>query len=164
MPSSTFRPYFRIETTLPPDEAQYALIAALKERNPYRFQSAIVKKHIVLSMHKSIRRFWSPQLDISISKDDGGETEYTLIRCLLGPASQVWTLFMFFYGFAGFALLVGLMIASTQYTLNYEMWGLYIALFGVVLGAAMFITAQVGKGIARAEMLLMKEFVESVKW
>ena len=164
MPTSAFRPYFRIETILEPDEAQNALIKALKENNPYRFESAIVKKHIVLSMHRSIRRFWSPQLDISISRADEDERKHTLIRCLLGPAAQVWTLFMFFYGFAGFALLVGLMIACTQYTLKYDLWGLWIALCGVVLGVAMFIVAQVGKGIARSEMIMMKEFVESVKW
>ncbi len=164
MPASAFRPYFRLETNMQPDDAQSALITALKESNPYRFESAIVKKHIVLSMHRKIRKFWSPQLDISIASDEASGAQRTIIRCLLGPASQVWTLFMFFYGFAGFALLVGLMIASTQYTLHYDLWGLWVALFGIVLGASMFIAAQVGKGIARSEMLLMKEFVESVKW
>lgn len=158
-----FRPRFRIRTSLSVEEAEELLLENLRRRNPEDFRSAIVKGHMVLSIAPEKKHFWSPQMDISIAPIEEGDAGYpdTLIRCLTAPAPAVWTMFMFFYGFAGFAALVGLMIASSQYTLGYDLWGLWIAGGGLLLGAVLFAVAQTGKGLAKEEMRSMKRFVDA---
>ena len=158
-----FRPRFRIYLTLATEEAEEALLARLRKNNPDNFQSAIVKGHMVLSKDPEKKHFWSPQMDISIAPTEEGDEGYpaTIVRCLTAPAPAVWTLFMFIYGFAGFALLVGLMIASSQYTLGYDLWGLWIAGGGALMGLVLFAIAQTGKGLAKDEMRSMKRFVDA---
>lgn len=159
-----FRPRFRIRTSLSVDEAEQLLLEKLRRNNPENLKSAIVKGHMVLSVDPDKQQFWSPQMDVSIAATEPGDEEYpdTLIRCLTAPAPAVWTMFMFFYGFAGFALLVGIMIASSQYTLGYDLWGIWIAVAGLVLGLAMFAIAQTGRSLAKEEMRSMKRFVDGV--
>ncbi len=157
-----FRPRFRIYTALGVEEAEQILLEQLRLRNPEGFRSTIVKGHMVIHIAESKRHFWSPQMDVSIAATEEEDEHHpaTMVRCLTAPAPAVWTMFMFFYGFAGFALLVGLIVASSQYTLGYEPWALWIAAFGLVLGLAMFLVAQVGKGLAKDEMRKMKTFVD----
>jgi hypothetical protein len=153
-----------MHTSLTVGAAEQRLIQQLKGRNPEGFRSAIVKGHMVLSIDPVKRHYWSPQMDISITTTEEGDEGHpaTIIRCLTAPAPAVWTLFMFLYGFAGFALLIGVIIASSQYTLGYDLWGLWIAGAGLLLGIAMFAIAQAGRTLAREEMRSMKRFVDGL--
>ena len=162
MSEMDFRPRFRFRTSLSVEAAEALLLEKLRRDNPEDFRSAIVKGHMVLSIAPEKKHFWSPQMDISIAEIEAGDEGHpdTLVRCLTAPAPAVWTMFMFFYGFAGFAALVGLMIASSQYTLGYDLWGLWIAAGGLLLGIVLFAVAQTGKGLAKEEMRSMKRFVD----
>jgi hypothetical protein len=153
-----FRPRFRIETSMPVQDVESLIRKKLLGDNPLRLESTFVKGHFIVRTHQSKRHFWSPQMDISIREDED-RPEVTLIRCLLAPAPVVWTMFMFFYALTGFTLLVGLMIASSQYSLDKEMWGLWMALGAVIVAAILFILAQTGKKLSRDEMSKMKEFL-----
>ncbi len=157
MSDLTFRPRFRIETSLPWDEAEALIDSKLKSDNPEGFGSSHIKGHIILSIHSSKRHFWSPQMDISIRKDD--EEDHTVIRCLLAPAPVVWTMFMFFYALTGFGALVGFMIASSQYSLDKEMWGLWMALGSVAIGIILFLIAQGGQKLSKDEMYRLRHFI-----
>lgn len=99
-------------------------------------------------------------MDISVKPDE--DSEDTIIRCLLAPAPVVWTMFMFFYALAGFGALVGFMIASSQYSLDKEMWGLWLGLGSIVFGLALFLIAQTGKKLARNEMNQLKYFFDRI--
>jgi hypothetical protein len=157
-----FRPRFRIETSLNVREAEARLLAKLRTANHEGFESAIVQGHMILSIAREKRHFWSPQLDISIAPHEEGAN--TIIRCLLAPAPTAWTMFMFFYALAGFAALVGLMIGASQYTLNKTAWGFGVAAGSVFLGLALFFIAQIGKSVSKEEMQLLKAFVEEEEW
>jgi hypothetical protein len=157
MSDLTFRPRFRIETSLPCDEAEALIDTKLKSDNPEGFGSSHIKGHIILSIHASKRHFWSPQMDISIRKDD--DEDHTVIRCLLAPAPVVWTMFMFFYALTGFGALVGFMIASSQYSLDKDMWGLWMALGSVALGIVLFLIAQGGQKLSKEEMYSLRHFI-----
>ena len=69
---------------------------------------------------------------------------------------------MFFYTAAGIGAFAGIMIMLSQWTLEREMWGGWIALLSILLGVVLFLIAQFGKGIAREEMKLLKEFITSI--
>ncbi len=138
------------------------LMQKLREANAEGYESTISKGHMVLSIPAEKRHYWSPQLDISFSENE--DQEGTLIRCLLAPAPAVWTMFMFFYALAGFVLLVGLMIAGSQYTLDKNLWGLWLAAGAMIVGVILFLIAQVGKSLSRAEMEELKKFIEDADW
>lgn len=157
MSDLTFRPRFRIETSLSCEETEALIDSKLKSDNPEGFGSSHIKGHIILSIHPSKKHFWSPQMDISVRKDD--EEDHTVIRCLLAPAPVVWTMFMFFYALTGFGALVGLMIASSQYSLDKDMWGLWVAVGSMVLGVVLFLVAQGGQKLSKDEMYRLRHFV-----
>lgn len=79
-------------------------------------------------------------MDISTCKDE--DEDHNIMSCFLAPAPVVWTMFTFFYALAGFAALVGFMFALSQFSLDKEMWGLWMALGSLALGLALFLVAQ----------------------
>ena len=162
MSTIKFRPRFSIESHLSADQAELVLREKYQSYRKLGFEGVQIKGHLTLMMPRKIRHYWSPQLSVSVSEVEDGPG--SVIRCLLSPAPAVWTLFMFFYGVSGFLILVGLLLASSQYSLKYEMWGLWVAFAGAMLGVAMFAIAQVGKGISKEEMKVLRAFVEEVHW
>lgn len=153
-----FRPRFKIETALTPEEAESRI--KLRFNSPHNFESSFVKGHYILRIPANRRRYWSPQMDISVYYDDYSET--TQVRCLMAPAPAVWTMFMFFYGFAGFGVLFGLIIGSSQYTLQKHPWGFWMAAICFVVMAVLFVIAQFGKRISRPEMQEFRNFIDGV--
>lgn len=144
------------------DVVETVLRRKLREANPEEFESAYVKGHFVLRISQSRRHFWSPQMDVSIAPNEDGPG--SIIRCLLAPAPVVWTMFMFFYALAGFAALVGLMLGSSQYTLDKDAWGFWLAGGAVLLGILLYIVAQFGKALSINEMKILRRFVEEEEW
>lgn len=157
-----FRPRFKIYTTQIPEKSVEMISTKLKNENPDKFESAMVKGHIVLSVCRSKKHFWSPQMDISIAEDS--DSENTLVRCLLAPAPVVWTMFMFLYALAGFGALVGSTIAMSQWSLKKDLWGLWVVGVSVALGLSLFFIAQFGKGLARDEMIAFRDFILKIDW
>jgi len=147
---------------MPCKEVEALIDSKLKSENPEGFGSSHIKGHIILSIHPSKSHFWSPQMDISIREDD--EEHHTVIRCLLAPAPVVWTMFMFLYALTGFGALVGFMIASSQYSLDKEMWGLWLAVGSIILGVALFLVAQGGKKLSQEEMYRLRHFIADLNF
>lgn len=158
MSDLTFRPRFRIETTLSCEEVEQLIANKLESENPEAFGSTYTKEHFIIRIHPSKKHFWSPQMDISVREDDD-DVNVTVIRCLLAPAPVVWTMFMFFYALTGFGALVGFMIASSQYSLEKDMWGLWMGIGFILFGVALYLFAQFGKSLSRDEMHKMKAFI-----
>ncbi len=157
-----FRPRFRLHTSMDSQVVETVLRHKLHEANPEGFESACVKGHLVLRIPKENRHFWSPQMDISIAPNEDGPG--SIIRCLPAPVPVVWTMFMFLYALAGFAALVGLMIASSQYTLGKELWGFWLAGGALLLGILLYVVAQFGKALSVEEMKLLRRFVVEEAW
>ncbi|NEN22014.1 hypothetical protein G3O08_00660 [Cryomorpha ignava] len=155
-----FRPRFKIETELTTDKAQEKIKTLFK--TPHEFETAYVKGHFIVKMPEQVRHYWSPQMDVSVYYDD--YTETTQVRCLLAPAPNVWTLFMFIYSFAGFGVLFGLLIGSSQYNLGKNPWGFWMALGAFIVAIILFGIAQFGKSISKEEMRSMKKFIYQAEW
>jgi len=88
------------------------------------------------------------------------ESDQCMVRCMIGPMPTVWTLFMFIYGFFGFAAFVGLTLGLSQWTLNKPMWAFWIvpaALLGMTL---LYFISKQGKKLAEQEMWFLKHFVD----
>ncbi len=160
MSELNLRPRFKIETQLTAEQAEDRVKVLLN--TPHNFETVKVKGHFVLKMPEQVRHYWSPQMDISVYHDD--YTETTQVRCLLAPAPAVWTMFMFLYSFLGFGILFGLLIGSSQYRLDKQPWGFWMALGSFIFMVALFLIAQFGKRLSKEEMRSMKKFIYQVNW
>ena len=155
-----FRPRFKIETELTTEQAEEKIVCRLKA--PHNFVTSQVKGHYIVQMPEQSRQYWSPQMDVSVYYDD--YTETTQIRCLLAPAPTIWTMFMFLYSFAGFGIMFGLIIGSSQYTLDKNPWGFWMALGCFLVMAILFGIAQFGKSITKEEMRSLRDFIYEIEW
>ena len=157
MSDLTFRPRFRIESDFTCEEIENMINSKLQTANPDGFGSTFTPGHFILRIHPSKKHFWSPQMDISIRNED--DDEHTVIRCLLAPAPTVWTMFMFLYALTGFGALVGFMIASSQYSLNKDIWGVWMGAGFLGVGIILYGIAQAGKKLAQDEMYRLRHFI-----
>lgn len=117
--------------------------------------------HLLLKIHPSKKHFWSPQLDISLEEI---ENQKTIVRCLVAPEAGVWTMFMFIYTITGFAAFIGLMLGMSQWSLERDLWGFYVALGSLVLGIVFYFIAQFGKKLADEEMRSLKKIILDISW
>jgi len=153
-----FRPRFKFQTPLSIEELTRRITERIETNNPEGLLLKKVQDHLVLDMSVEQRHYWSPHMDVNLEVDpDNG---LTTVRCMIGPSSTVWTMFMFFYGFFGFAAFVALTLGMSQWTLQKQMWGFWIlpvALLGI---AAMYFVSYEGKKLAHDEMRTLKHFMD----
>jgi hypothetical protein len=71
-------------------------------------------RFISLQIPQDSQHYWSPQLSITMSNEDGA----TIIRGVYGPRPAVWTMFIFFYTVIGLALLVVTVIGLSTMSLD----------------------------------------------
>lgn len=65
-----------------------------KEKVKPKFQIKQIDKHVWVSMGQEDRKYYSPHLHLEFEEN---EENGTRIRCLFGPESGLWTMFMFFH-------------------------------------------------------------------
>jgi predicted peroxiredoxin len=56
------------------------------------------------------------------------------------------------------------MVASSQYSLDKDMWGLLMALGSLALGLALFLIAQGGQKLSKDEMYKLRHFIVDLKF
>lgn len=156
-----FRPRFRFRTTLHPDVIRDRLRAHVREKNPVGFRLKGTGPHLVLQYPPEQQVPWTPQLDMDLEMDQqpGYET-YTVVRCLIGPAPEIWM--MFLGGYIGIAVLsvFGVAIGSAQVMMAELPWGFYAMLPLLALAVVLWLLAQEGKRRSRSAMLGLKHFVD----
>lgn len=116
-----------------------------------------VRNHLTLDLPGWKKHYYSPQMDLNLEEDELGGT---LVRCLIAPAPNIWTLFMFGYGLLGFAALIGLMIGLSQWQLDKNMWGFWVLLGAAMGGGILHLAILEGQRMARDEMRTLKQFLD----
>lgn len=104
------------------------------------------------------RHYWSPELSIMMEDMEGEEG--TLIRGLYGPAPAVWTMFIFFYAFIGFAIMVIAIIGFSRMSLDMPapiLWWLPV-LFVILL--SIYLVSFFGQKIGHDQMETLHHFLE----
>lgn len=119
------------------------------------FTGTALKYHIVIDFPESKRHFWSPQLDLNLEKYEDG----TLIRGLLGPRPNVWTVFMFFNAVAGFAGIIGIIIGVGQWSMEDTPYAIWLIPFSAILFGAVYYAGKTGKKIAHDESVELHKFL-----
>ncbi len=111
-----------------------------------------VKPVAVLSVNDEDVHFWSPELGLEFEEEE----EQTLVRCVLGPKSVVWTMFAAFYGFAVLIGVAGLVLGLCQWFLTMNAWGFWLVPLSITLLAGAYGIALTGQKLAYDQMVLLR--------
>lgn len=95
------------------------------------------------------RRIWSPYLAVQARDHVGGGTR---LHGRFAPFPEVWTLFVFVYGLAWFAILFGATLGYAQWASGTAHWGLWLAGAGAIAVLAIHIASAVGQRMGAAQM------------
>lgn len=154
MSDSLLRPRYKISSQKKAAELRAMLLEAVKSSPGFEQRS--LENHVLISLPRKDRHFWSPTLDINFEE----ESESTTVRILIGPAPAVWTFFMFGYSLAGLSIIAGLILGYSQYILGQNSWTFIFAPVGIFLAGGLLLASLAGKYKAQNEMQRLKIFVE----
>ena len=143
------RPRFRLITPYEQEEVLQHLQESVQ--NDETVVGRKVHDMYFLDIPLKDRHYWSPELRISLEKNEAGEG--TFIRCVIGPRHSVWLLFVFIYGFLSVVSLFGGMYGLAQWNLGEStiwLWCFPVTFF-LILGV--YITAKAGQRTGRDQML-----------
>lgn len=152
----TFRPRFKLELDLTPDEIRSKIDEHLSEDNPNDVRWRHIGGHIFFRTKPEDRHFWTPQMDVSMEEMEDGRT---LMRVLIAPMPAVWTLYVFLYAVLGLGGLVALMAGFSQWALDHTPWAWYFIPVSVIGSILMIFFAKFGQRLAHEEMQLLKGII-----
>ncbi len=157
---SGIRPRLKFFSDLSPGELKEKLKAGLKDAslNNWGLQYRSAGHHLLIAFPRKHRHFWSPALDISFERTAEGQT---LVRMLMGPEPAIWTMFVFFYTVGGLAVVLGLVLGYSQYSLGHGAQMLYLIPGGLVLIGLLYLGALGGKSRAAGQMRQLTDFVKN---
>ncbi len=104
-----------------------------------------------------MQHFWSPELSIEIEESE----EKSVLHCILGPRSGIWTLFATFYGLSVFAGLIGLVSGFSQWSIGSYPYGFWLVPGSIVLIALAYLIAITGQKLSYNEMLFLRRKLEN---
>ena len=157
LPAYRVRPRFRVESPLSPEEVISRLKQGLKAPGETCSGHANVGFGTLI-IPENLRHYWSPQLTVSVEKLE--EKEGSLIRGLYGPAPAVWTMFVFFYSFVGFALAAVLITGLSYLSLGMSGSILWWALVLAVVLFSLYLVSYFGQRLGHSQMEILHTFLE----
>ena len=105
----------------------------------------------------SEQHYWSPQLNINLIEDENG----TLMRGLYGPRPAVWTMFVFFYGLIGVAILFVAIFGFSQLSLDRPAPILWLLPVLIVVFLTLYLVSYFGQKLGHDQMIILHNFVEA---
>lgn len=160
MNETALRPRYKFSSKLSIDEIRERLKTALKDEdgNTFKLQHRSVSHHLIISFPAVHRHFWSPTLDVNMEKGADGKTT---VRLLMGPEASIWTMFMFFYTVAGLAVLTGIVLGYSQFSLGKGTFLLWLIPIGTALFFVFYFAAIAGKVKAQEQMKHLMVFFKN---
>jgi hypothetical protein len=119
----------------------------------------ILGDHVFLKILPEQRHYWSPEMDITFEQKEKG----TYVREVIGPNSNIYTLTMSLLFFTGVLLFFAIMFLSSQITLDLPTTTTWIFIWiGVMIVLLLLLIMYFGRRKAKPQIVLMKNFVDSV--
>lgn len=150
------RPRFTLTVPFAKQEVIRRLKSELQKRDS-KCMGNFVKPVVVLRVNDQDTHFWSPELGIEFEEEE----KETVIRCVLGPRSVVWTMFATFYGFAVLLGVAGLTLGLCQWYLGMSAYGFWFVPASAVLLAAAYGIALTGQKLAYDQMVELRRCLDN---
>jgi hypothetical protein len=149
------RPRFQIPTELSRQELEKRVHLHLTlPEAPCR--GIVTPGFITLMMPPARRKYWSPQLVLSLEEGPEG----LVVRGLFGPRPEVWTLFVFFYSLVGFALLMVALYGFSQLSLGRQADILFLLPILALVLTSLYAVSYTGQQASRHETEVLSRFFE----
>lgn len=144
--SVNMRPRFRYLIEKPDDILCSEFKTLLKEKsNP--FTGVVTPNHICINFKKIHQAFFTPHADLTIDSHENG----TLVRGLIGPKPQIWTLFAFAHGVSAVLGLAGITIGLSQLGMQKTASALWLLPIAGIISLSTYILAQIGQKMALSQ-------------
>jgi len=149
------RPRFRNEIDSSPDQIKDSLEKALGQ-NENEIYGNVIEGHATLNIPKKDQHYWSPQLSLSFEQLNEG----SVLRGMYSPRPEVWTMFVLFYSFIGFAVLIISIIGYSNWSLGQPAQILWLVplLTGIFL--TLYLVSFFGQKMGKKQMIILHDFVE----
>lgn len=151
-----FRPRYRFDLPLPPEEVKARIRTHVSAHNPHGLVLGGTGHHLVLTYPPAELRSWTPQMDIDLEVSEGR----TWVRCLIGPAPTIWMLFVGGYMLSTILALLGLSIGVSQQIVGAPAWGFWMVAPTPFIALGLWLLAQAGERRSKSAMHRMKRFVD----
>jgi hypothetical protein len=151
------RPRFAVELVCDVDDVMVALRGRM-EGNLQGVAGTFSRRHGVLKIPKERRSFWSPELSLSVEPCDADMQ--TRVRCVIAPAPQIWTGFVFTYLTLFLIGLSGLIYGLAQLSLGHPPFALGVPLVAMGLSAFVYGAAFIGQGLGADEVYQLRAYLD----
>ncbi len=148
------RPRIRIESNLSPSQLSQKVKNNLRDQN--KIEGKVLPNFVTIYPVKEDQHYWSPQLTITIEETENG----SLIRGLYGPKPSVWTMFIFFYSFIGFATMIVALIGLSFLSLDKDASILWLVPVLIILFFSLYLVAYLGQKFGHKQMIYLHHFME----
>ena len=131
---------------------------SLLENSPDSVIGRIVDNHVILDIAKKELHYWSPQLNFRVEVNDM-DTNTSIIRGLIGPRPNTWTLFVFIYFSVGTIGYFASSYGVAQWMIGeYSNWILAFPI-SILFMLTAYWTGKYGERLARDQTEVLKQFV-----
>ena len=151
------KPRFKIKLNESKDEIIHTFEQCIASKE-CKFITKQSNGHFFLDVPKEEEHFWSPQLQIEVIEDN--EENKTIVKGILGPKPQVWTLFMFLHFIIALTFVVFFVMFYVKWSMDKEyQFYKYMLITLPLIWVAMYFIGQLGKKIAYNQMLALDNFL-----
>ncbi len=149
------RPRFHVETKFSAAQLKQKIEAQLNTENAL-ITGWVDAHYAKLSIPHANQHYWSPYLSLSFEEIEGG----TMIRGRYGPRQTVWTMFVFFYAFIGFAVMIILILGTSYMSLGKSGAILWLVPVLVVIFLTLYLVSYFGQKLGHDQMVTLHHFME----
>lgn len=149
------RPRIRLESNLSSEEITTRIQEKLKS-DDCACKGQVTAHFATIYPPLEDQHYWSPQLTITLEEQD----DKTLVRGLYGPRPAVWTMFVFFYSFIGFATMIVLMIWLSYRTIGESTWFVWLIPVLIITFLSLYLVAYFGQRFGHKQLTRIHRFIE----
>lgn len=149
------RPRFHVETKYTTEQLKQKIDAQLHAENAL-ITGWVDAHYAKLSIPHANQHYWSPFLSLSFEEIEEG----TMIRGRYGPRQTVWTMFVFFYAFIGFAVMIVLILGTSYLSLGKSGAILWLVPVLVLVFLTLYLVSFFGQKLGHDQMVTLHHFIE----
>ena len=154
------RPTFCVDAPCPPDR----MIEAIESRQALEadeIEGRCTRRHAVLRVVGSGRRFWTPCLDLMVERvSEEDDADGARVWGTFSPRPEIWTGFVFAIGTLIVVGTFAAMIGVAQLALGHPPVALAIPVFAGLVGVALYVLALLGQALSLSEMYRLRAFID----
>lgn len=154
------RPRFKVYTKATKEDL-IILIKKHLELNKKILGGYANQEFAMVRLREDKGKYWVPQLQIRWEEDDE-HPKFIVVRGVIGPKPNIWTMFMFIYGFSGALILtLGTFSISEFYVKGESIW-IWTIPFALFLALGTYTAAKIGQKIAKYHLETINDFINQI--